>query len=158
MKSTGTAQRLQERRLRAMALLEQGHSQADVARLLGVTQGAVSHWKKAHGQGGQDALLARQHTGRPTKLSGKQGEKLVKLLKQGPCRHGWATALWTLPRVAALIERHFGVAYDQSGVWHVLRRLGWSCQKPVRRAREQNEAAVVQWRQRDWHRIKKRAS
>ena len=158
MESNGTAQRLQERRLRAMALLEQGHSQADVARLLGVTQGAVSQWKKAIGQGGRDALLAKQHTGRPTKLSGKQCEKLVKLLKLGPCRHGWATALWTLPRVAALIERHFGVAYDQSGVWHVLRRLGWSCQKPVRRAREQNEAAGAQWHQGDWPRIKKRAS
>ncbi len=141
-----------------MTLLEEGHSQADVARLLGVTQGAVSQWKKAHGQGGQDALLAKQHTGRPTKLSGRQCEKLVRLLKAGACRHGWSTPLWTLPRVAVLIERHFGIAYDQSGVWHLLRRLAWSCQKPIRRAREQDEAAVADWRRHEWPRIKKRAS
>jgi len=63
-----------------------------------------------------------------------------------------------LKRVAQVIHKHFGVTYDPSGVWHVLRRMGWSCQKPRRRARERNEQAIVQWRQQDWPRIKKRAT
>ncbi len=70
----------------------------------------------------------------------------------------WRTKLWTLPRIAELIACKFGAEYDQSGVWRLLRRLGWSCQRPERRARERDQAAIVQWRQKDWSRIKKRAS
>jgi transposase len=73
-------------------------------------------------------------------------------------RHGWSTELWTLPRIADLIARKFGVQYDQSGVWRLLRRLGWSCQKPERRARERNQEAIDRWRKTDWPRIKKRSS
>jgi len=82
--------------------------------------------------------------------------RLARLLLQGPQRHGYANALWTLPRIAALIRRHFGVKYDPSGVWHVLHRMGWSCQKPERRAREHDEDAVAAWRTEEWPRIKKR--
>jgi len=87
----------------------------------------------------------------------KERQNLVRLLKQGPGKHGYRTELWTLPRVAELIRKHFGVRYDQSGVWHVLRRMEWSCQKPERRARERDEKAVARWRSKDWPRIKKRA-
>ena len=84
--------------------------------------------------------------------------RLEKMLLQGPTRHGYATELWTCPRVAQLIQKRFGVRYDDSGVWHLLNRLGWSCQKPQRRAREQDEDAVATWRKKDWPRIKKRAT
>lgn len=148
---------LQERRLEAIALLKAGHAQADVACLLGVSPGAVSQWKKAYDQGGHKALLAKPPAGRTPRLSEKQSATLVRLLKQGPRRHGWTTELWTLPRIAKLIEKEFDVHYDQSSVWHLLKRLGWSCQKPERRAREQDKQAVARWRQHDWPRLKKRA-
>ena len=153
-----TSEQLQERRFEAIALLKEGRTQADVAQLLDVSPGAVSQWKKAYDQGGCAALLAKPPSGRPPKLLPKQCDKLVQLLKQGPRRHGWSTDLWTLPRIAGLIEKEFGVRYDQSGVWHLLKRIGWSCQKPVRRAREQDKQAVERWRQYDWPRIKKRPS
>jgi transposase len=71
--------------------------------------------------------------------------------------HGYRTELWTLKRVAQLIGKRFGVSYDPSGVWHVLRNMNWSAQKPERRARERDEQAIAQWRKEDWPRIKKRA-
>lgn len=157
MRSKGSAEQLQERRFRAMALLEEGHSQAEVARLLGVTQGAVSQWKSAFVRGGNEALTASIHPGPTPKLTDKQCERLQKYLRQGPRKHGWSTELWTLPRIAELIQRRFGVEYDQSGVWRLLRRIGWSCQKPERRAREQDVDAIEHWRQHEWPRIKKLA-
>jgi len=76
-------------------------------------------------------------------------------LLRGAHAHGYPTELWTLKRVAELIRKRFGVQYDPSGVWHVLRNMGWSCQKPERRARERDDEAIARWRKKDWPRIKK---
>jgi len=139
-----------------MALLDQGRSQAQVARKLGVTPAAVSQWIKARRQHGDPALKAKPHTGRTPKLTDRQITQLTKLLLRGPGKHGYATELWTLRRVAQVIAKHFAVIYDPSGVWHVLRRMGWSAQKPERPARERDEDAITRWRKKDWPRIKKR--
>ena len=66
-----------------------------------------------------------------------------------------ALHLWTCPRVAALIERHFGVSYHPAWVWQILRDLGWSCQKPEHRPRERDEEQIANWRAVEWPRIKK---
>lgn len=144
--------------MRAVALLEQGMTQAAVARELGVTASAVSQWHTARKRDGVEALAAKPHPGPTPKLTPTQMRRLEKMLVQGPTRHGYATELWTCKRVAELIEKRFGVRYDTSGVWHLLNRIGWSCQKPERRARERDEDAVVTWRKKDWPRIKKRAT
>ena len=147
----------ERRRRRAMTLLDAGHSQSEVALRLGVTPAAVSQWVKARREGGEEALAARPVAGRPPSLSPRQLKRLEKLLRKGPTRCGFATELWTLKRVAALIEKEFDQCYDPSGVWHLLKRIGWSCQKPERRARERDEAAIERWRKQDWPRIKKSA-
>jgi transposase len=81
---------------------------------------------------------------------------LEQLLLKGARHYGFATELWTLARIVEVIRQHFEVTYDPSGVWHLLKRMGWSCQKPERRARERNDQAVVAWRKENWPRIKKR--
>jgi len=60
------------------------------------------------------------------------------LLSQGPLAHDYTTDLWTLKRIAEVIEKHFGVCYDPSGVWHMLHGIGWSRQKPEGRTRERD--------------------
>jgi transposase len=147
----------EQRRMRAMELLDQGWSQADVARHLGVTQGAVSQWKKRYQRDGLVALKASPHPGPRPKLTARQLDQLGRLLLKGAGAHGYRTELWTLRRVAELIQKRFGVHYDPSGVWHVLRRMDWSCQKPERRARERDEQAIARWHKKDWPRIKKSA-
>jgi transposase len=156
MSRQGSAEQLQERRLRAIAFLDQGYTQVEVAHMLGVTQGAVSQWKSAYAQGGSDALAGKSAPGASPKLTEKQCQQLLKHLQQGPRKHGWPTELWTLPRIVQLIAKKFDVQYDQSGVWRLLRRLGWSCQKPERRARERDGDAIQRWRKREWPRLKKR--
>lgn len=141
-----------------MSLLDKGHTQAEVARMLGVAHSSVATWAKKRRERGEDGLKQKRHPGRPRKLNDRQTEQLAKLLLRGPRKLGFPTELWTLERVAEVIERRFGVTFDPSGVWHVLRRMGWSCQKPERLARERNDAAVVAWRQVEWPRVNKRAA
>jgi len=157
MRPKGTAEELERRRHRAIALLNEGHGVREAARIVGVTPGAVTQWRQAYEAGGEPGLAAKPVPGRPPKLTAGDRRKLDRLLLQGPQRHGYSTALWTLPRVAQLIHKHFAVSYDPSGVWHVLRSMDWSCQKPERRARERDEERVVYWRKNDWPRIKKSA-
>jgi len=100
-------------------------------------------------------LDAKPHPGRVARLSHKQRRQLVRLLLKGPTAHGYHTDLWTLARIAQVIYKRFGVRYAPSHVWRILTALGWSCQKPERRARERNEEAIARWRKKDWLRIKK---
>ena len=158
MRPKGTPKELERRRLRAMALLDKGVSGVEVAKAVGATPGAVSQWKTRYQRAGPDALIAKHHPGPEPKLSAKQRQRLGRMLGQGACQHGYATELWTLKRIGELIGSHFGVAYEQSGVWRLLRAMGWSCQKPERRARERDDEAVVRWRAQEWPRIKKSAS
>jgi len=157
MRPKGSAEELERRRRRAIALLQEGLSAAEVARIVGVAGCSVSRWRQAYEAKGDAGLAAKPHPGGRSKLTQQQRERLAALLVEGPRKHGYDTELWTLSRVAEVILIQFGVSYDPSGVWHVLRSMGWSSQKPERRARERHEEAIEQWRQDDWPRIKKNA-
>jgi transposase len=155
MRPKGTPQQLEQRRRKAIALLEQGHTQQQTADLVGASHGTISDWKKAYQKYGEAFFEAHSPPGQSPRLSEKQIARLKKLLLQGARKNGYGTALWTLRRIVEVIEKHFGIAYDQSSVWHILNRMGWSCQKPEKRARERDEEANVGWRQNDWRRLKK---
>ena len=128
-----------------------------MARRVGVTPGAVVAWRNAHEKKGEAGLAAKPHPGRKPKLSLAQRKKLIRLMKKGPRANGYKTDLWTLPRVAEVIRKQFGVRYDPSHVWRILDALDWSAQKPERRARERDEPGIARWPKRDWPRIKKSA-
>lgn len=158
MRTPGKPEELERQRFRAVALLEAGHASGEVAKMLSVSPAAVSQWKKIYQRAGPKGLKAKPHPGPKPKLTAPQRQKLGRLLLQGPLAHGYTTDLWTLKRIAEVIEKHFGVRYDPSGVWHVLNGMGWSCQKPERRARERDDEAIALWLPQDWPRIKKRAT
>ena len=155
MRPTGTTQQLEQRRRRAIALLDAGYGVRETARRVGASPGSVTQWRQAYEKNGEQALTAHSPPGRSPQLNDRQTRRLEQLLLRGPGRHGYANELWTLKRVVEVIRKHFGVTYDPSGVWHVLHRMGWSCQKPERRARERDEEAIATWRKKDWPRIKK---
>jgi len=156
MRTKGSAAELEQRRQLAVRLLEQGLKGTQVAKALGVSDASVTRWKQAYEKGGRAALAAQPHPGGQPRLTLAQRRQLLGLLLQGPRRHGYSTELWTLARVAEVIRRTFGVEYHPCHVWKVLRNLGWSSQKPERRAREQDATALAAWRQKHWPRIKKR--
>jgi len=156
MRPKGSAAELEQRRRQAVVLLEQGLKAGQVAKAVGTSPASVTRWRQAYEGRGQAALSAKPHPGRRPKLTAKQRERLGRLLLDGPGKHGYSTELWTLTRVAEVIAVTFGVQYDPSQVWRILRAMGWSCQKPERRARERDEEAIQRWRRDDWPRIKKR--
>jgi len=156
MRPKGSAEELERRRRRAMALLDQGMKPAAIARAVGTSRASVTRWRQMYESGGQKAIEAKPHPGGASRLTAAQRKRLVRMLLQGPRKHGYGTELWTLARVAEVIAVTFGVEYHPSAVWHILRSLGWSCQKPERRARERDEEAIQWWRREDWPRIKKR--
>lgn len=139
----------------AAELFEQGIGPAEVARRFGVTVGAASHWLKAWRKGGLEALRSKPHPGSRPKLPRHRRPELERLLLEGPKAQGFPTELWTLRRVTDLIQRHFGVQYDPSQVSRILHSMGWSRQRPTRRARERDEEAIESWRKNDWPRIKR---
>jgi transposase len=146
---------LERRRRRAAHLLAAGTPQAEVARRLAVSRQSVSHWEKLRQEGGMDALRRPKRFGRPRKLSDSQCEELIALLKAGALAAGFATELWTLPRIASLIERRFTVRLPEPSVWRLLGALGWSVQRPAGRARERDEKAIRTWKAKRWPALKK---
>ena len=142
------------RRVRAGRLMLAGKTPAEVAHAVGVARQTAYTWKARLDEGGIEALRAMV-TGRPARLDGKQLDALRAALLQGAIAHGFGTELWTLKRVRALIERLFGVRFSEVHVWRLLGAMGFSSQKPERRAIERNEQAVVAWKRKTWPALKK---
>ena len=156
MRPTGSATELEARRRRAAECFQAGESLRTVAGRFGVNLSSVKRWKRAWREGGIDGLAAKPHPGPAPKLSAKQKEKLVALLTAGPLAAGYRTDLWTCGRVAELVRKKFRVSYHPDHLGRILHDLGFTPQKPLRVAREQDAAAVERWRKKDWPRIKKR--
>lgn len=144
------------RRVRAGRLLLAGSGCAEVARDVGVARQTVYTWKAVLDEGGIDALRAMGGKGRPAQLDARQLAQLRRSLLASPTAHGFGTELWTLKRVRVLIERMFGVSYSEVHVWRLLGQLGFSNQKPERRAIERDEEAVREFKDRTWPALKKK--
>jgi len=150
---------LEKRRMEAIGLLEKTDlNQSEVARRLHVCRQTVSRWMDEFRDGGREALQKAGRAGRKPELTEADRQRLEDLLLQGPEKLGYETPLWTCARVAHLIEDEFGVAYHRGHVWKILDDLGWSCQRPVGRARERNEDEIRRWRRMRWPAIKKKPS
>jgi transposase len=151
----GSADLLEDRRRRALALLDFGFSLNEVGRRIGCHASSVMRWREARGRCGSRALRVRCSPGRPVKLDQTRRKRLVDLLLRGPIAHGYRTNLWTTARIAEVIQREFGVQYHRDHVGRLMHSLQWSPQKPERRALERNEKAIERWKEKDWPRIKK---
>jgi transposase len=155
MRPFGSPKTLERRRRRAIALLAQGLSLREVARRVQASASSVYQWRQAWRTGGEAALAPKQAPGRPRKLTDQQGEQLLQLLLQGARANGFPNELWTLKRIAAVIQVHFGVRYHPAHVWKILRGLGWSCQVPERQPIQRDEQAIARWKRYQWPAIKK---
>ena len=147
--------RLQARRLRAAELFAAGVRQAEVARQLQVSAQAVSVWHARWKESGSDGLRSRGPSGPTPRLSDDQLATVGQALLEGATAHGFVGELWTLDRIAIVIERLTGVQHHPAHVWALLRhRLGWTVQRPRRRAAERDQAAIDRWVKERWPAIK----
>ncbi len=151
----GSADLLEDRRRRALALLDSGCSLNEVGRRVGCGASSVMRWRDARRRHGDEALEVRFSPGRPLKLATAQRKRLVRLLLKGPMAQGYRTNLWTTARIAEMVQREFGVSYHPDHIGRLLHSLGWTPQKPERRALERDEDEIERWKQKQWPRIKK---
>ena len=143
------------RRRTAVLLRKQGLTVRSVAEKVGCAPASVVRWEQAFDRQGELGLNSKPQAGGKARLTKKQLKRLARLLVAGPRTFGWPNDLWTLSRVAKVIEREFGVGYHISHVHRLLRQIGFSAQKPTRLARERDDVAVEHFRKARWPAIKK---
>jgi len=145
-----------QRRKRAARLFAAGKMiLARIARELQVSRQSVSRWYEQWERGGSGALRGAGRAGRKPKLEREQLRRVEVALRKGAKAHGFNTDLWTLPRVAVVVERLTGVHYHPGHVWKLLGSMDWTLQRPARRARERNAEKVKRWVDQRWPEVKK---
>jgi transposase len=152
MRPLGTIEQLEKRRQAALDLVRKGKSSEEIANKFGVTERSVRRWRqeRKHRKGTRRPAL-----GRTAYLTKEQVKQLEQELLRGAYAHGYREDYWTLDRIGHLIWDLFGTRYTPSGVWRLLDRMNWSCQKVQRQAIQRNEAAIANWKRYSWPRIKK---
>jgi len=155
MRPYGSAKQLEKRRLKAIDLLDEGLSLSEVGRRVGAAPISVKRWRDSRLEHGDESLQAKPVPGRPAKLDVKQQRRLIAILKKGALASGYRTDLWTTARVVEVIENNFGVKYHRDHIGRLLKSLGWSWQKPTKRALERDDEKIEKWKEEDWPRIKK---
>ena len=149
-------QAMNQRRRRAARLFATGRMiLASIARELKVSRQSVSRWYQSWKRGGAESLRGAGRAGRKPKLDPQHLRRVDQALRQGARAHGFNTDLWTLPRVASVIERLTGVHYHPGHVWKILGAMKWTLQRPAKRAKERNEEARRQWVAERWPTVKK---
>jgi transposase len=153
MRTRGSADELERRRLLAAQRVQEGHTQVQVARFLGVHLRTVGRWIAAYRQDRKCGLASKPHPGRPTKLTPRQAGLVLNWLRKSPTSFGFATELWTAPRVAEVIQRKFDVSFHPRYLneWLTVRNI--TPQKPQHYARERDESAIKRWTRYKWPRI-----
>jgi transposase len=155
MRPSGSAEFLEQRRLRAISFLDDGLQPAEIARKVGVDRRSVRRWKASFLKEGRGAIRAKPASGRPTKLDPQAKKALEDALLRGARQAGYATDLWTCPRIAQVIHKTFGVRYHVDHIGRLLCSLDWSPQKPQCRAIGRDEAAIQRWVKTIWPKVKK---
>ena len=158
MRPFGSPAQLEQRRVQAIALFEKGFAPVEIAKKVKADRRSVRRWKASFLKQGHSGVKARPASGRPPKLAVRQKRQLEQSLLKGAQSAGYPTDLWTCPRIGDLIRKKFRVEYHVHHIGRLLRSMGWSPQKPEKRARERDEKAVQKWIRVDWPRIKKKPS
>jgi len=155
MRPIGTPKQLQQRRRQALKLLRRGGRPIEIAQLVGVTARSLRRWRQEAKDAAHRVQSARRPPGRPCRLNPHQLKRLQQALARGSVAYGYPADYWTLERAGWLIRKKFDVRYQSTGVWRLLRRMTWSCQRPQRRAFQRDDAAIAYWKRYRWPWIKK---
>jgi transposase len=146
---------LEEMRIRAVRSVQNGQSPEDIAKVLGIHRATIYEWLAQYRKGGWGALKAKPVPGRPPKLDGRALKWLYDTIAQKtPLQMKFEFALWTREMVATVIRRRFGVKLSVTSVGRLLAQMGITCQKPLHRAAEQDDALVQKWLKKDYPKIK----
>jgi transposase len=146
---------LEAMRERAVRSVHDGESPEVVARIIGINRSTIYGWLAQYRRGGWSALKAKPLFGRPPKLDGKKLKWIYNTVTQkNPMQLKFAFALWTREMVAKLIKVRYNISLSVVSVGRLLAQLGITCQRPLHRALERDEALVGQWLKQDYPKIR----
>lgn len=149
---------LEEIRIRAVQQVEAGESPESVIKALGFSRQRIYEWIAKFREGGFEALRAKPIPGRPRKLTGNQIAWIHRtIVEKNPLQLRFEFALWTCGMVREVIRQQFGVGLSEVSVGRLLRKLGLSPQKPLRRAYQQDPQAVAEWQEEEYPKIRELA-
>ena len=146
---------LQHRRIQGGKLIDQGYVNDEIVAILGCGLSTVRLWRRLVEKHGVETLSPKPRPGRRPKLDDKQLAELKRLLKKGATKFGYANAIWTSQRVRQLIKEQFDVSYSKAQTCRILRKIGYSPKKPVKRSKKYSHQAIEHWLRYKWPHIKK---
>jgi transposase len=115
---------METRRLAAAQELLTGVAHAQVARRYGVSRTTASRWHRSIVHKGLEGMRKRTATGRPSRLTADQVDTIRSMYLEGAMAHGFPTDRWTTGRLAASIEKQFGIRYDRDHVGRLMHKFG----------------------------------
>jgi transposase len=145
----------EKRRLKAGKMFDKDISQAEIARKLKVTPTAVNQWHKTWDKGGSEALKSIGSPGPESELTLEKSKKFKKAILKGPEAYGYETNLWTLPRLRSVMKKINKIDFSEVWIWHIVRDLGFTPQKPQVKAKQRNEKAITEWKEKTLPGLKK---
>lgn len=148
----------EKRRFKAAKMFEKGSKKSEIAGKLGVTPTAVNQWYKAWEEGGVEALKSIGASGPRSELTPEKRKAFKGAILKGPRNFGYETDLWTLPRLQAVMKKVNGIVFSEVWIWHIVRDLGFTPQKPQVKARQRDEKAIKEWKEKTLPNLKKMGS
>lgn len=143
------------RRLKAGKLFKKGKTQADAARKFKVTTSAVNRWYAAWEKGGLTALKSKGNSGFPSSLTPEKRKVFKRAILKGPRAYGFETDLWTLSRLSSVMKKVCKIEFGETWIWHIVRDLGFTPQKPQVKAIQRDEKAIKGWKEKNLPNLKK---
>lgn len=134
-------------------LLEQEIKVSTICEIVGLKKSQVNliaQWER------ENSVLSMPSVGRPVGLNREQLLELAKFLKKGSESYGFTGDYWTHKRVKYVIETEFGVIYEQKQVGRILKKIGWTRQKPQKKEGKQDLAKVESWKSESLAALKKK--
>lgn len=156
MRKPGSPAEWESKRLIAANMFEQGLSTAVIAASLQVDDQTIRRWRRVFKAQGRAGLACSKHHGRPSRLTAEQKQQISTLLLKNPQELGFDRHLWTQQLIADLILSKFDISYHHDHIGVILKELGFTHQKPMRRARERDEAKIESWRKETWPELLKK--
>lgn len=146
---------LERRRLAAGRMFDRGKSQYAVAKHYGVSTAATNQWYARWKAEGEQGLASKGHPGFRSQYTKEKKQELKQLILARPSAMGYATDFWTIERIRIAAQKKLGVTLGTKGTWMAIMSLGFSVQKPIRRAKERNEKGIRDWKLKEFPKLKK---
>ena len=143
-------------RLHGIALSLEKYSVNEIARLLDVQRSTAHAWIRAWNDHGVDGLLEGHRSGRPSRLTAADRERIHDIVDSGPVAFGLNTGVWTSPIVAKVIEMEFGVTYHPGHIRKLLAEMGYSVQRPTAQLCRADVSKQRRWTRYTYPNLKKK--